>query len=183
MSSRLALALAFMLVSLTPSVLQAQEAKSGDLAKQLAQLLDAKKMESFAAVDAQSPDSFFATLYFPGTQLIVVAAKYSAPAMLTDLLARKDYRGVYTELASASIADSRLFVMDTYADGLAFKPSGQNAPDSVDSGKTHATFDGDWKKAKISETDYTKMFSDCDAAYTRALQGLVNSLKSSGTLH
>ena len=43
--------------------------------------------------------------------------------------------------------------------------------------------DGDWKKAKISETDSTKMFSDCDAAYTRALQGLVNSLKSSGTLH
>lgn len=182
MSSRLALIAAFVLVSLTPSAGFAQDAKSGDLAKQLAQLLDAKKMEAMAAADAQNPGSFFAALYFPGTQLIVVAAKYSAPSMLTDLLARKDYRGVYTELASASVAESRLFVMDTYADGLAFKPSGQNAPDSVDSGKTHATFDGDWKKAKISEADYTKLFSDCDAAYARALQALISSLKSSGTL-
>jgi hypothetical protein len=181
MSSRLALAAAFILALLTPSVLHAQDAKSGDLAKQLAQMLDAKKIDSFAAADPQNPGSFFATLYFPGTQLIVVSAKYSVPTMLTDLLAKKDYRGVYTELASASLPDSRLFVMDTYADGLAFKPSGQNAPDSVDSGKTHATFDGDWKKAKISETDYTKLFSDCDAAYTKALQGLLTHLKSSGT--
>ncbi len=181
MSSRFALAVAFILVALTPSALLAQDAKSGDLAKQLAQLLDAKKMESFAAADAQTPGNFFAALYFPGTQLIVVSAKYSAPAMLTDLLARKDYRGVYTELASASIPESKLFVMDTYADGLSFKPSGQNAPDSVDSGKQHATFDGDWKKAKISEADYTKMFSESDAAYAKALQGLIARLKTSGT--
>jgi len=182
MSSRFGLAAAFILVSLVPSALHAQDAKSGDLAKQLAQLLDAKKLESIAVADSANPGSFFAALYFPGTQLIVVSAKYSAPSMLTDLIARKDYRGVYTELASASIPESKLFVMDTYADGLAFKPSGQNAPDSVDSGKNHATFDGDWKKAKISEADYTKMFSDSDAAYARALQGLINSLKSSGTL-
>lgn len=180
--SRLALVAAFMLVSLTPAALHAQDAKSGDLAKQLSQLLDAKKMEAIAAADTQNPGSFFAALYFPGTQLIVVSAKYSAPSMLTDLLARKDYRGVYTELASASIPESKLFVMDTYADGLAFKPSGQNAPDSVDSGKNHATFDGDWKKAKITEADYTKLFSDCDAAYVRALRGLISSLKLSGTL-
>ena len=181
MSSRLALAAAFILVALTPSALLAQDVKSGDLAKQLAQLLDAKKMEAFAAADAQSPGTFFAALYFPGTQLIVVSAKYSAPSMLTDLLARKDYRGVYTELASASIPDSKLFIMDTYADGLSFKPSGQNAPDSVDSGKQHATFDGDWKKAKISEADYTKLFSESDAAYAKALQGLIARLKTSGT--
>ena len=182
MASRFALAAAFILVTLTPTLTSAQDSKSGELAKQLAQLLDAKKMESVAVADAQNPGTFFAALYFPGTQLIVVSAKYSAPAALTDLIGRKDYRGVYTELASASIPESKLFVMDTYADGLTFKPSGQNAPDSVDSGKNHATFDGEWKKAKISEADYTKMFADSDAAYARVLQGLINSLKSSGTL-
>src|SRR3954471_5805116 len=121
MSSRVALAAAFILASLMPSALYAQESKSADLAKQLAQLLDGKKLDAIAAADAQNPGSFFAALYFPGTQLIVVSAKYSVPSMLTDLLARKDYRGVYTELASASIPESKLFVMDTYADGLAFK--------------------------------------------------------------
>jgi len=182
MSSRLALAAAFLVVALTPSALHAQDAKSGDLAKQLATLLDQKKIDSIAVADAQNPGSFFAALYFPGTQLIVVSAKYSVPALLTELLARKDYRGVYTELASASVPESKLFVMDSYADGLAFKPSGQNAPDSVDNGKAHATFDGEWKKAKISEADYTKIFTDSAAAYARALQGLINSLKTNGTL-
>jgi hypothetical protein len=101
--------------------------------------------------------------------------------LLTDLLARKDYRGVYTELASGSVQSSRLLVMDTYADGLVAKPSGTNAPDSVENGTAHATFDGEWKKAKITEADYLKTFSDLDAAYARVLQGLINQLKASGT--
>ena len=57
-----------------------------------------------------------------------------------------------------------------------------NAPaDSVENGKTQATFDGGWKKAKISEADYMKAFSDADAAYSRMLDILIAQLKTSGT--
>src|SRR5687767_966927 len=86
----------------------AQEAKSPELAKQLAQLLDQKKLDAIATPDAQNAGSYLAALYFPGTQLLVVSAKYSAPAMLTELLARKDYRAVYAELSSASVPGSKL---------------------------------------------------------------------------
>jgi hypothetical protein len=179
MVSRLGLA-ALLTVSLA-APLAAQDAKSTDLAKQLAQLLDQKKLDAVAMADAQNPGSYSAALYFPGTQLLVVYGKYSAPALLSDLLARKDYHAAYAELASASDQASRLFVMDTYADGLMAKPNGTNAPDSVDSGTTHATFDGDWKKAKMSEADYQKSFARLDAAYARVLQGLIAHLKTSGT--
>ena len=87
-----------------PAAAQAQDAKSSELAKQFAQLLDQKKLDVVATADAQTPGAFLAALYFPGTQLLVVSAKYSAPALLTELLARKDYRAVYAELVSASIA-------------------------------------------------------------------------------
>ena len=169
--------------ALVPSLARAQEAgKSTELVKQLTQLLESKKIEAVAAPDAQNPGSFLAALYFPGTQLILVSAKYSSPPLLTELLARKDYKAVYAELVSASVPASKVFISDIYADGLFVKPSGSNPPDSVENGNTQTTFDGAWKKAKLSEADYLKIFSDADAVYTRALQGLINHLKASGTL-
>lgn len=164
-----------------PGAAGAQDVKSSELAKQFTQLLDEKKLDVVAMADGQTPGAFLAALYFPGTQLLVVSAKYSAPALLTELLARKDYRGVYAELVSASVPGSKLFVMDTYADGLAVKPSGSNPPDAVETGAALATFDGGWKKAKITEEEYLKSFADADAAYARALQALINHLKTSGT--
>jgi hypothetical protein len=170
------------LISLAlPAGARAQDTRSIDLAKQLTQILDQKKLDVIALSDTQNAGAFIAALYFPGTQLLVVSAKYSAPALLNELLLRKDYRGVYTELASASVPGSKVFVMDTYADGLVFKPSGTNAPDTVENGTKQTTFDGDWKKAKLSEADYAKTFADCDAAYVKALQSLITHLKTSGT--
>jgi hypothetical protein len=159
----------------------AQDLKSGDLAKQLTQLLDSRKLADVAVADTQNPGTYIAALYFPGTQLLVVSAKYSAPQMLTELLARKDFRGGYVELTSASVPASKLFVMDAYANGLLPKPSGEQPADSVDRGGTLSTFDGAWKKAKVTEADYMKSFGEADAAYTRLLQLLVNHLKSAGT--
>jgi hypothetical protein len=182
MYSRLALAaVATVAVTFAPSTARAQELKSADLVKQLTQLLTQKKIDAFAAPDAQNPGAYLATLYFPGTQLLVVSAKYEAPALLTELLARKDYRAVYAELSSASIVASKVFVMDAYADGLAVKPSGTQPADSIERGAKATVFDGAWKKAKMSEADYMKAYSEADAAYSQALQGLIAHLKGSGT--
>jgi hypothetical protein len=157
--------------------LAAQEAKSPELAKQLAQLLDAKKLDSIAAPDPQSAGTFVAALYFPGSQLLVVTAKYPAPVLLTDKIAKKDYRDVYIDLNSASVAGTKVLVMDLNADGLIAKPGDEQGADSYDSGKIQIAFDGA-KKSKMSETDYMKAFNDADAAYSRALQLLITQLKS-----
>lgn len=159
----------------------AQDLRSGDVARQLTQLLETKKLDTFAVADAKNPGTYIAAMHIPGSQLLVVSAKYAAPAMLRELLARKDFRGVYVELSSASIPSSKLLVMDAYANGLMPKPSGDQPADSIDRGGTLSTFDGAWKKAKISEADYMKTYGDADAAYSQLLQLLVSQLKSSGT--
>jgi hypothetical protein len=159
----------------------AQDLRSGDVARQLTQLLDSKKLDTFAVADAKNPGTYVAAMHIPGAQLLVVSAKYAAPAMLTELLARKDFRGVYVELSSASIPSSKLLVMDAYANGLSPKPSGDQPADSIDRGGTLSTFDGGWKKAKITEADYMKSYGEADATYTQLLQLLVNNLKTSGT--
>jgi hypothetical protein len=166
---------------LSPAAAAAQEIKSGDLAKQLTQLLDSKKLDTIAVADTQSPGTYVAALYFPGTQLLVVSAKYTQPSLLSDLIARKDFRGVYVELTSASIQSSKVLVMDAYANGLLPKPSGDQPADAIDRGGKESRFDGAWKKAKIPEADYMKSFAEADTDYTRLLQLLLTQLKSSGT--
>lgn len=165
---------------LAPAAARAQDAKSVELVKQLTGLLEQKKLDSIAVPD-QTPGAYIAALYFPGTQLLVVSAQYSAPQLLTELLARKEYRAVYAELTSASVPGSKVLVSDVYANGLVIRPSGSNPPDSVEGGTSQATFDGAWRKAKIAEADYIKSFADADAAYARVLQALITQLKTAGT--
>ena len=159
----------------------AQDLRSGEVVKQLTQLLDSKKLDTIAVADAKNPGTFIAAMYIPGTQLLVVSAKYAAPAMLTELVARKDFKGVYIELSSASVPSSKLLVMDAYANGLLHKPTGDQPADSIERGGTVSTFDGGWKKAKIAEADYMKTFGEADAAYIQLLQLLLTQLKSTGT--
>jgi hypothetical protein len=174
-----ALAVLFAAAALAAPIAAApQDSKSADLVKQLGQLLDEKKLDAIAAADANTPGTFIAALYFPGTQLLAVSAKYSAPQLLTDKLAKKDYRDVYVDLSSASVIGSKVFVMDTFADGLVLKPKGDAAPDAVERGTSSTTFDGDFKKAKLSEADYTKSYDEAEAAYVKMLQALIAKLKS-----
>ena len=92
--------------------------------------------------------------------MLVVSAKYSAPTLLNDKLNKKDYRDVYIDLSSASIAATKVFIMDQAANGLVFKPNDDQPADSWEqANKTTVSFDGDWKKAKITEEEYTKAFS------------------------
>lgn len=172
------LAVLFAAMLAVPAAARAQDGKSPDLAKQLAQLLEDKKLDAIASADAQTPGVYAAALYFPGTQLLVVSAKYAAPPLLNDKLAKKDYRDVYVDLSSASMPESKVFVMDTFADGLVAKPKGDSPADSVERGTKSVAFDGDFKKAKMSEADYTKAFDEADTAYAHILQLLITKLKA-----
>jgi hypothetical protein len=158
----------------------AQDAKSTAAAKQLGDLLERLKLDSVAAADPSDPGTFVAALYIQGAQLLVVSAKYSAPTLLTDKLVKKEYRDVYIDLNAASVAGSKLFVMDQLADGLVARP-GDNLADSWEQGNKTTLFDGDWKKAKISEDEYTKSFTAADERYARILALLVDQAKKAGS--
>jgi len=160
-------------------IASAEDPKSAAIAKALVQALDAAKLGAIATPDPANAGVFIAALYIPGTQLLVVSAKYSAPTLLVDRITAKDYQAVYVDLQSASVRGSKIFVMDQGADGLVAKPSGDQAADSFDEGDKSTAFDGDWKKAKIPEAEYTKAFVAADDQYTKMLSILVAQLKKS----
>ena len=166
--------LAFAGLLVVPSALQAQTPKSAVFAAELTKLLDAQKLDSIAA--RQGGDQFVSALYFPGSQLLVVGGKYSAPDNLTYLILQKNFKDAYANLSSASEQTSKVFVMDLGANGLYFKRENNNLDTADIAGKSIA-FDGEWKKAKLSEIDYRKTYETTDEQYSQMLQALIAALK------
>ena len=161
------------------TVASAQTSKSSAAAKELSETLDRLKLDSIAAADPADPGTYVAALYFPGAQLLVVSAKYSAPPLLDAKLTKKEYRDIYIDLSSASIPASKVFIMDQAANGLIYKPDDDQPADSWEVANKSTTFDGDWKKAKLSEEDYTKTFNGADARYAQILALLAEQAKKS----
>jgi hypothetical protein len=155
----------------------AQDAKSASLAKQLAAALDGAKLDSIAAADPSSPDTFVAALYFPNIQLLVVSAKYTAPQLMTAKVDKKDYRDVYIDLNSASVPESKIFIEDLGADGLRAKRDDNQPFDTFEQAGKRTVFDSDWKKQKLTEQDYMKAFSGADDQYSKILTALLAQLK------
>jgi hypothetical protein len=168
------IALAAVLV-VAPAVASAQDSKSSPPVIELVKLLDTMKLDSFA-VKGSSPNEYVGALYFPGSQLLVVTAKFDTPWRADSLLEQKNYRDLYIELNSASLPQSKMFVSDLGANGLRFKKDG-NTYDTADVGGKTYNFDGDWKKAKITEDDYSKTYSTSDQQYTQMIQMLLAGLK------
>jgi hypothetical protein len=156
-------------VALTAAVGVATQERSRSAAKRLADVLDRQKLDSIAAPDPDTPDTFVAALYFPDAQLLVVSAQYAVPQLLQTKLASRDYRDIYIDLNSASVAGTKIFVMDQGADGLVARPEESQGMDTWEQGNKTMTFDGDWRSAKMSEEDYMEAFSAADERYARML--------------
>jgi hypothetical protein len=162
---------------LVPVPSAAQESKSIAAAAELTSLLDAAKLDAIAAKDERNPGRYVAALYFPGAQLLVVRAEYSVPVLLDEKLAARDYRDVYIDLNSASVPETKVFVEDLAADGLRPRREENRPFDIYETATTRVVFDGDWRKQKLTEQEYLKMFEEADAVYTEMLKTLTARLK------
>jgi hypothetical protein len=167
------------LLLLTARSSHAQGPKSAAAAKELAAALDAAKLDSIAAADPSEPGTFVAALYFQGSQILAVSAKYAAPPLLVQKIKENNFRDIYIDLSSASIAGTKVFVMDQNVDGLVARPDDGQGFDSWENGKQQINFDGKWKNSKISEDEYMKAFADADERYARMLMLLTAQAKSS----
>jgi hypothetical protein len=155
---------------------QAPVSKSAPLAGELVKLLDAMKLDSVAGMRGVD-NEFVAAMYFPGTQLVVVNAKSSVPDRMKYLILQKSFKDMYVELNGAVDQASKTFVSDLGANGLQFRREKNQPFDTVDATGKSTAFDGDWRKAKLSEQEYTKQYLAQDEAYSQMLQALIETLK------
>src|ERR1700680_3454586 len=155
---------------------EGQELQSRRTAGELTALLQQQHLNAVAAKDPTAPDRYVAALFFPDVQLLVVSARYPAPALLQQQLDQKQYQEVYAALQGAGIPDSKRFVQDLKADGLHAKPA-----DAVDIVYEHVTdqmiFDGNPGSHKMTEKAYTEKLVRTDSEYSRVLALLVDQIK------
>ena len=159
---------------MVPVLAAAQDPRSAELAGTLVKLLDSMKLDSIAA--RVQGDQYVAALYFPGSQLLVVKARYIVPERMDEQIQKKAYRDVYIDLNSASVAGSRVLISDGGANGL-HPARRENHLDTADIGGKSYSFDGQWRRMKLSEQEYVKVFQTSEADYITMLGALVDELK------
>jgi hypothetical protein len=161
-----------------PLAAQDTQPASAALAKELSALLDGKKLTTIAAKDTSDPEAFVAAMYFSGSQLLVVGAKYDPAVLLVEKLNKKEYQEIYIDLNSAAKAGTRVFFEDLGADGLRPEREEGKGFDSAEIGGKSTRFDDQWRKdQKISEEQWAKIFADSDKVYARLLGLLVREAK------
>jgi hypothetical protein len=155
----------------------AQESKSAPLAKKLASVLAAAKLDSVAAKDPTKPDGYVALLLIPGVQMLAISAQYPVPVLLDPRLEKGDYRETYIELNSAGVPATKVFFEDLGANGIFAKPSSDNPMDIYEAAGKRTLFNGEWGDQKLSEEEYMKAFSAADQRYAEILTALLGQLK------
>ena len=170
--------LAFAAAVAFPTFAVAQESKSAPLARQFTQMLDAAKLQSFAAPDPVG-GGFVAAIYVPGAQLLVVSGKFPTPDIGTYRIEKKEYRELYMDLMGGAMAGSRLVASDVSGDGFAAKPKRDAPPDSWERDNKTQSFEGS-RKAKLSDELYDKAYNDADTEYARILSLLLTHAKPKG---
>jgi hypothetical protein len=168
--------LAALFVLVGAGIAAGQPSKSAPLARELAAAMDAAKIDSLAARDPADDSTYVGALYLPGLQLLVISARYPAPQLLDERLARRAYRDVYVDLNSAGVAETKVFVEDLSADGLQPDPSNQPF-DSVDMHGRRITFDGSGRSQKLSASEYREAFEAADRRYAEMLEALLAEMK------
>jgi hypothetical protein len=175
--TRLVLAL-LMLVVMGSAAAAQESSKSAVVAKQLAQALDAAKLTAIAAKDPGDPDAFVAAMYFSGSQLLVVSAKYQPAVLVAKKLENKEYQDIYIDLNSAAVAGTKVFFEDAGADGLQAEHDNGKPFDSYEKAGKRTMFDDAWRKdQKMSEDAFKKVWAEADAAYATLLQALLAQAK------
>jgi hypothetical protein len=177
MSRQLA-ALLVAAVVLGPLRADAQESKTVALAKELVSLLEGAKTDCAAARMDGSTDEFVAIMYFPGSQLLAIESKYAAPTLLNERLIQRNFKEVYLDLNAATDPAGRLVIEDLKSDGLRVKNDKDAASDYYTKGTAaRFAFDGQWKKRKLSEDEYMKVYEEADALYVRMLESVIAEFK------
>jgi hypothetical protein len=162
-------------ISMTVVATVTSETASSPLAHRLAAALSAAKLDAIAAPDPADPDRFVAALFFPGSQLLVVTARYPAPDLLKREIEHKNYREVYAALHGASVAETKFFVQDIGADGLHTESNA--SVDVIYENASHQTvFNGAPAEQGLSKAEYRKKLDEADQRYAHMLQLLLDEV-------
>jgi hypothetical protein len=164
-------------LAVLPARAAAQGSTSEPLAMELSELMSSAQLDAVAGPDPSEENRFVAALAFPG-QLLVVSARYEVPVYIEQRIAAGQFRDIYIDLNSRSIAGSKVLVTDSGANGL--HATGDTV-DMVDDGSGIFRLDGEWRDKDMSRSEYEAAVAEADAQYARMLSVLIEAARQGST--
>jgi hypothetical protein len=152
--------------------------KSAEAAAALTRQLEHAKLQYIAVRDPNEDGRFIAAVHFPGTNLMVISAKYAAPALINEKLILRKYQEAYVDLNAASERTSRIFVEDMLANGFPMTKKKDQPTDAFEVSGKRIVFDFDWRKQKLTQDEYFTSLSAADEQYTRMLKLLIEAAQA-----
>jgi hypothetical protein len=152
---------------------QGKTSKSASHAAALTKQLEQSKLQYIATKDPTDPGRFVAAMHLPGSQLMIVSAKYASPALLNEKVLLGKFQDAYIDLNSASELATRVIVEDLRGDGLTLTKNKDTVRDSFEANGKRVIFDFDWRKQKLSQEEYFSALEAADAQYARMLELLL----------
>jgi hypothetical protein len=161
----------------------AGESRSAPLAAQLRQMLSDRGLTAVATSVPDQPDRFVAASLVPGLGLLVLSARSTAAPYIAADIARKQYDDAYSYLNGTAVADGKIFVQDSDADGLLARPSKKGALFDItyESVTRQVRFDGEPAAQHMTPAQYQADYAAVDAAYANMLSCLIAELGKSPT--
>jgi len=161
---------------------QSQAPATAAKVKELAALLQARKLEAFAVRVPGEAGRFVATRIVPNVQLLTVLALHTRHMDMEYYLYNKDHRNAYLDLASSTFSTERVLIDDALADGLVALPGRSLAHDSVVKGTERQMFDGEFSNGRRNDERtpkdaYMKVFADAEQQYAKMLDLLIAEIK------
>ena len=149
------------------------ESGSASLAAELSRIMTEQELGAAANKDTLDDDRFVAALAFPG-QLLIVSARYSAPLIIQKKITDGQFRDVYLDLNTASIAGTKIQITDAGANGL---HAADEMVDVIDKGAGMLRLDDNPGGQDLSRTEYEDAVADAQARYSRMLRALLDSVR------
>ena len=144
-------------------------------AAELVRLMNERKVTAVSARDPADEGRFVAAM-LAGQQLLVISARYSAPALLRERILKNEHQEVYGDLHSAGDRQGRVFVIDSGADGL--KLARESNDVCWRDAEKQTIFNMDWAGQKLKEADYRRSYEADDKAYAEMLTTLIAATKA-----
>lgn len=151
---------------------------SSDVAAELVRLMNERKVTAISAPDPGDSGRFVSAM-LAGSQLLVIRARYSAPALLRERILKNEHQQVYGDLHSAGDLQGRVFIIDSGANGL--KLARDSSDVSWRDGATQTIFNLDWKAQKLKEADYRRTFEADEKSYAEMVGTLITAMKAAST--
>ena len=114
---------------------------------------------------------------FRARSCLSVSAQYAAPLHMDEQLTKKNYRDVYLDLFSASVAGIEDLREDLGANGLVAEAGGQSGLRYLRRAGKPLAFDGDWATAEDVRSGIPKAFAAADEHYSQILTALLAQAK------